>query len=152
VTGWTELPAGESFTVPAGDYVAVVASVKASHTQSDLQAFAQKRGLALTDYAEEGARAGLGPDPRGPDYRYVAAAARTSTAVSLPWEVPWPLSLVDDSQLVRAWTAPAGDVVPAAPPAPAPEPPTPSAGPSLWPLTLIGIVGGALWWRARRRE
>lgn len=150
-TVWAALPEGEAIDLPVGQYLAIVASVKASHTEADLRAFASKRGLQVIDYAEQGQRAGLGPDPRSPGYRYVAATVATTAPVSLPWEVPWPLSMVDDSQLVTVWTAPAG-AVPSAPPAPVPTAPRGPVGPSLWPLAAIGAGGLLLWWRGRRRS
>lgn len=150
---WTELPAGDGITLAPGELLALVASVKASHSAADLQAFAAKRGLSVLDYAEEGQRAGLGPDPDAPGYRYVAATARAGQALSLPWSVPWPLSMVDSSSLVRAWKAPPSALAPVAPPAPAPAPlPEPKA-PSLRPLAAIGFFAAVLYfWRRDRRR
>lgn len=151
-TTWTALPSGEAIELLAGSYLAIVASVKATHTQSDLQAFAAKRGLQVVDYAEQGQRAGVGPDPRSPAYRYVAATVASSQAISLPWDVPWPLSMVDDSQIVSAWSAPAGPLPSGAPTPPAPTPARAPVGPSLWPLAAIGAAGLALALRGRRRR
>jgi hypothetical protein len=145
---WTALPDGEGLELVAGQLYAVVASVKANHSAADLRALALARGLVLTDYAEQGARAGLGPDPRSPDYRYVAAIAQATQNGSLRWGVPWPISMADDSHLVQAWTSP-----PAGAPSPAPAPPRPppDASPSMRPLAYIGLAAGALWiWRGRR--
>lgn len=151
---WTALPTGDDLALQAGEIVAVVASVKASHSAADLAAFAAKRGLTVTDYAEEGQRPGLGPDPRGPGYRYVEAIATVGQGVSLPWSVPFPLSILDSSQLVHAWVAPQG----AAPgPAPAPLPPTPAQPPATVPgggvviLAWAAIGTGLLLWERRRR-
>ena len=147
---WTAQPSGEGFTVPAGSSVAVVASVKASHSQSDLEAFAQKRGITITDYAEEGQRAGVGPDPRGPAYRYVAAMGNASSAVDLPWEAPWPLSMFDGTQLVSAWVAPAPL---SAPTPPAPTAPLAPALPSIKPAVPIFffLAAAYLWGRDDRK-
>lgn len=146
------LAEGEALTFQPGWYYAIIASVKATHSAADIHAIAQKRGLVLGDYAEEGSRPGLGPDPRGPDYRYVAAIAQAQTAGSLPWGVPWPASMFDDSHLVEAWAAPPG----VAPPAPADPPARPSSGsgvPPLWPVVAVLGVGGVVdaWrrWRGR---
>lgn len=147
---WTALPEGDSLDLPAGALVAIVASVKASHTAAELQAFATKHGIALADYAEEGQRAGLGPDPRGPGYRYVAAAGTVGAGgLSLPWDVPWPLSIVDGSTLVTAWQGAAGA-------GPAPPPPVPvvqrtqsvPGGGAV--LVGFGLAGAALWLAERK--
>ena len=146
---WIEAAPGEGFTVPAGYSVALVASVKSNHDAAALHAFAASHGITVTDYAEQGQRAGLGPDPRSPDYRYVAAMGMAAQQVKLPWEAPWPVSMFDGSQLVRAWVAPS--------PGPAPAVPTPTAplapaAPSLWPLALLFGAGGYFWWIGRPRR
>jgi hypothetical protein len=135
---WSELSPSGPIVVAAGTSVAVVASVKTSLTKDDLEAFAAKKGLVISDYAEEGQRAGLGPDPRAPDYRYVAAIALASRDVSLPWEVPWPASMFNDSQIVSAWVGEASNVPPPTPPAP--ETPRPTAAGTVWPTLFVGAV------------
>jgi|SRR5579862_1631382 len=142
---WTALPDGQALALAPGELVAIVASVKASHSAQDLAAFARARGLSLVDYAEEGQRVGLGPDPRGPDYRYVAAIARVGKAGSVPWSVPFPLSMFDKSALVRAWSEPdpGGTTAPAPPAPPAPVRVDVSPVP-LWPLALIPAAAIAL--------
>jgi hypothetical protein len=145
---WTALPADETLELVAGQLYAVVASVKANHSAADIHAIAAKKGLQITDYAEQGERVGLGPDPRSPDYRYVAAVALATTEASLPWGVPWPLSMADDSHLVQAWTSPPTAAAPVVPP---PAAPRPDASPSMRGLAYIGIAAAALWiWRGRR--
>jgi hypothetical protein len=148
VTEWTAIAEGDDISLSPGDRVAVVASVKASHSLADLGEFAAARGITLDDIAEEGSRPGLGPDPRAPDYRYVAAEGLASQAVSLPWSAPWPLSMVDGSELVAAWTAPPGLAAPPPQP-PSPAPPSGPALPSMVPLVWIGAVALALAYRAR---
>lgn len=154
---WTALPEGEKIVVPKGATLAVVASVKTSHTAADLQAFAQKRGLVLSDFAVEGQRVGLGPDPRGPDYHYVAATGTATSDVTLPWEVPWPASMFDDSKVIQAWLG--TGLTPASPPAPAPAPPAPATLPSVavpWgTYAFFAVVVAAtvdLWKMSRRRR
>lgn len=149
---WNELPQGEAIAIEPGASYAVVASVKASHSAADVQQLVESKGLTLLDYAEEGARAGLGPDPRAPGYRMVAATATATEAGELPWSVPWPLSLVDGSGIVRAWVAPAGSPPAPAPGLPAPAIPTP-ATPSIWPLLVgLGVAGAGGWWLTRRKR
>jgi hypothetical protein len=149
---WTALPAGEAVDLLPGQLYAVVASVKTSHAAADVRAFAASHGLTLLDYAEQGQRAGLGPDPRSPDYRYIAAIASAGAAGTLPWNVPWPLSMVDDSGLVSAWTTPAqsANESPPAPPAPGARP----KGFTLGPLLTIaaGFGAFAIWHRRRKRR
>ena len=150
---WTLLPDGESIELVPGATYAVVASVKASHTPLNIKALINQRGLALVDYAEEGQRAGLGPDPRGPGYRYVAAMATATAAGELPWSVPWPLSVLDGSAIVDAWVSPAGAPSPAAAPAlPVPRVATPAA-PSIAPVA-IALAAAAAWgsWYTRKKR
>lgn len=150
---WSALPSGEDVSLRPGDFYAFVASVKAGHSRADLEELAKSKwALVLVDYAEQGARAGLGPDPRTPDYRYVAAIVQATETGTIPWSVPWPLSMVDSSSLVQAWSAapvdvPAGGPTPG-PPSPAPRPALPSFG----PLAAIVALGGAWAWYERRRH
>jgi len=139
---WTALAPSAGLSLVPGAFYAVVASVKASHTQADLEAFAARRGLRLVDYAEQGDRAGLGPDPRSPDYRYVAAIAQASLGGSIPGSVPWPASIFDSSALVAAWSAPPGTIAPAAPPIPPAPPPVRSALP-------VPFGPAVDWWKLR---
>ena len=154
--GWTALPSGDAVAFKPGYIYAVVASVKANHSRSDILALVAKKGLRVFDYAEEGQRAGLGPDPDSPSYRAIALQAVASSAGSVPWSVPWPLSMADSSSLVHAWESPPG----AAPPMPAALPSRPIAvgvaGVELRPLYALGaaVVAGKAWqwWRGRRRR
>lgn len=149
---WNALPAGDAIALVPANYYAVVASLKATHSQADVTAMAAARGLTLLDYAEQGTRAGLGPDPRSPDYRYIAAMAVAQAAGTLPWSVPWPLSLVDGSQIVSAWTNPPTTIVPTEPAPPAPIAPLAPASPSLMPLATLGAAAAGLWWWGARRR
>jgi hypothetical protein len=148
---WTALAEGDDLSLPPGALVAVIASVKASHSAADLQAFASQHGITLTDYAEEGQRPGLGPDPRGPGYRYIAAAGTVGAGgLSLPWSVPFPLSIVDGSGLVEAWQGDASSGTAPAPSGPVAPPrvvPPPGAG-----LALAGFVAAALALAWHRKE
>ncbi len=149
---WQALPDGEAIVFQPGWYYAIVASVKTNHSAADIHAIAQGRGLVLGDYREEGPNEpGFGPDPRGPDYRYVAVIAQAQGPGKLPWGVPWPASMFDDSQVVLASESPPG-VAPAAPVAPV-KPPGPAAVPKLWPVVAV-LGAGAAWnvWRDRRRR
>jgi hypothetical protein len=151
---WRELPAGEAIALAPGNSYAVVASVKANHTRADVLELLQGKGLAVFDYAEQGERAGLGPDPRTPRYRAIALEAVAARAGEVPWSVPFPASVVDGSSIVKAWTAPPG------PPPPAPAPPraplSAIAPVDLRPLGVLVAGVGAWkawdWWRGRRRR
>ena len=155
---WSQLPDGEAITFRPGYSYAVVASVKASHSRADVVGLVAGKGLRIFDYAEEGERAGLGPDPRSPGYRAVALEATASKAGSVPWSVPWPASMVDGSSVLRAWQAPPG-----APPLLPPRPPAAGKGTlvgvarvDLRPLGVLALVVAGerawQWWRARRRR
>ena len=146
---WIALNPGDGLTLVPGMTYAVVASVKANHSQADLQAFATKHGLVLTDYAEQGQRVGLGPDPRSPDYRYVAAVAQATQAGSVPGSVPWPASMFDDSSLVSAWSAPTSGAPTVAP---APPPPPKASALSNWVLVLTPFTAAVLYAVAIRRR
>lgn len=151
---WSKLPEGEALELEPGVTYAVVASVKATHSPLSIKAMINRKAMALLDYAEEGERAGLGPDPRAPDYRYVAAMARALEGGSIPWSIPWPLSLVDDSAIVEAWSSRdtlSSDRPPPTPPLPTPRPTSP-ATPPIWPIAL-GLAAAAAWgaWRTGRK-
>lgn len=155
---WTALPAGAAIALLPGTAYAIVASLKASHSAADVAALAAGRGLTLRDYAEEGQRPGLGPDPRGPAYRYIAAIAVAGAGGQLPWAVPFPASLFDGSQLVEAWSAPASALPPAGKAIAAPAPPPAVDGPDElsgpWPWIVGASFAGAAgwhWWRRRGR-
>jgi hypothetical protein len=137
--GWRELPSGMALHIQPGNAYAVVASVKVAHSKDAILRIAANHGLTVTDYAEEGQRAGLGPDPDSPGYRYIAVTAVASAANSLPWAAPWPVSIADSSHIVRAWEGSARAlVVP------------PLAKQSVWPtvaLVAVAAAGvGALAW------
>jgi hypothetical protein len=158
VTTWTALdPTADLEFVPGG-YYAVVAHIKATHTESDVRALAQKHGLTILDYAESG-RPGLGPDPSNADYKYVAAMAQAQVSGSLPTSAPWPISVFDGSSVVSAWSAPPGSAAPAEPDVPAPSsaPPAKPLLPSVGAVAAgaaVGVAGASLWraWRRRRRR
>ena len=133
-----ELSNGQDIPIQNGITYAVVASVKATHAQAAIINLVQRHGLTVFDYAEQGQRAGLGPDPNSPDYRYIAlSAVATKDGATIPWSAPWPASMVDSSHIVRAWRCVNG---------PLPPPPAPSA----WPIALgvVAAVGvaGAVWY------
>jgi len=156
--GWTALPSGDAVAFRPGYIYAVVASVKANHIRADILAMVAGKGLNVFDYAEEGQRLGLGPDPKSPGYRAVALEATATRAGSVPWSVPFPASIVDGSGILRAWEAPPG-----APPLLPPRPPAAGKGTivgvarvDLRPLGVLALaVAGERawqWWRARRRR
>lgn len=155
---WTSLPDGDSITFRPGYSYAVVASVKANHSRSDILALVAGKGLRVFDYAEEGERAGLGPDPKAPGYRTIALEAMATSSGRVPWSVPWPASIVDGSTVVRAWQAPPG-APPALPPTPPALRPSTVVGPAAVDLRPLGVLALAVagervwqWWRARRRR
>jgi len=148
---WTALAAGEPIALEPGARYALVASIKRTHVAADVQAIGAQKGLHLTSYGEEGQVTGLGPDPRAPDYRMVAAIAMATAPGELPWSVPWPLSMADASGIVAAWIEPPGSAPAPAPPAPVGVP-RPTV-PPLWPLALgIAAAGAAGWLYTHRRR
>jgi hypothetical protein len=150
MTVWAPVAAGDDIKLSPGDRVALVASVDITHSLAELASFASARGILLDDLADETTRTGLGPDPRAPGYKYVAAEGLASQEVTLPWSVPWPLSMMDGSQLVAAWTAPPG-AAPPTPTPPAPTRPAPALLPSMLPLLWLTAVALAFAASARVR-
>lgn len=143
---WTELPQGQTITFKKGNFYAAIASVAASHTKASIIEQAGKRGLQIFDYAEQGERAGLGPDPKSPEYRYISIQAQATQDGSLPWSPGFPASLVAHYDVVKAWEAP--PATPGQQPTPTP---TPAAsieiGAPLAAVVLgLAVAGGFAWW------
>ena len=121
---WSELNQsdGDIVTAPPNFY-AFDASVKTSHTRADIIALAQKHGLTnIVDYREE--------TPNG-DYREVGVVAQATSSSKLPWSLPWPLSMTDDSHVIRAWVTPPGEQT---------TPPSTSSPTSNTPLVVLGVL------------
>lgn len=156
---WKALPLGDSIKLRPGFAYAVVASVKANHSRDDVLALVAKKGLRVFDYAEQGERAGLGPDPKSPSYRAIALEAVATADGSVPWSVPWPASIVDGSSILEAWEAPPAATLPG-PPTPSPAPASsPTARPAPVDLRPLGVLAAGVgawkaweWWRGRRRR
>lgn len=152
---WTELDPTRPVAASAGELFAAVASVKKTHPEATIRELLAGKGLAVVDYAEQGQRAGLGPDPSS-GYRYVAVMVQARQAAEIPTEVPFPLSVFDASHVVRLWelegAPPPPNVLPAPP---APGAPERAATPSPWPLVAglaLVAVGGAAGLSRRRRK
>lgn len=153
---WTELDPTKPVQAAAGELFAAVASVKKSHPEATIREILTGKGLSVVDYAEQGQRPGLGPDPSS-GYRYVAVMVEATRGASIPTEVPFPLSVFDASHVVRLWElqggAPTPNVLPAPP---APGAPVRPAAPSPWPLVaglaLVAVGGAAGLSRKRRRR
>lgn len=148
---WSPLPDGQSIEFAPGAFYAVVASVKATHSKADILSLASDRGLSVFDIAEEGERAGLGPDPHSPDYRFVALQAQAQHTGSVPWSVPFPASMWDSSRIVEAWVSPSSSLPPSPP---SPSPPAPSSRPTAAVALTVAIGSALSWlaWRALRKR
>jgi hypothetical protein len=107
MSDWTALPAGQSITTVPGDYYAVIANVKASHTQAQLVAMAaSKWGLTVSLYVEQG-------DPSypnlvastDPNYKTIYAVGQATKVATVPWSVPSSVAWLvgDSSHLAQAW-------------------------------------------------
>lgn len=151
-----ELDASKPLELEPGAFYAGVASVKATHPEATIRDLLTGNGLSVYDYAEQGQRPGLGPDPsRG--YRYVAVMVQAARAGKLPTSVPFPLSMFDESRAVRLWElqgeAPGANIAPAPP---APGAPAPRPEPSPWPvvgaLAVVALGGTVKLPRKRRRK
>lgn len=157
---WKALASGDSITLRPGYVYAVVASVKANHSREDVLALVAKKGLRVFDYAEQGERAGLGPDPKSPSYRAIALEAVATAGVTVPWSVPWPASMLDGSSILEAWEAPPGAALTLPAPSPSPAPASsPTAQPAPVDLRPLGVLAAGVgawkaweWWRGRRRR
>lgn len=152
---WRPLSQGDGdVQIRAGSNYAIVASLKSSHTRDDVAAIASSRGLTLYDYGEQGQRAGLGPDPNTPAYRYVAVAAHADRGGgSIPWSAPWPLSLADSSHIVSAWEDDSPLLISGGV-AVAPSPPSLTSKPKRAGLIVAAAAtasAAAVWWWYHRR-
>lgn len=104
--GMTQLPFGKDVRLEPGQRYAVLASVHKKHTIKALAARCSTWGIAL-EHAQDnvdpktfGASA-----PSSKDYRLIHATATAKTAATLPWTVPAPWSVFDESTLVKAWSS-----------------------------------------------
>jgi hypothetical protein len=140
---WVPLPSGDITLKPGAAY-AVIASVRLTHSKADLLAAAAQKGLHVYDFAEQSDRPALGVDPDN-GYRFIALAAMASAVGSIPWEVPFPLSLADSSHVVRAWV----DESPqqATPTLPASNP---TSNAPVWILGGLIVVTGIAWYATKR--
>lgn len=137
--GWVPLPVGSAISTQAGAAYAVVASIKSSHTQSDITSIAKGKGLNVYSFED------LGAD--GSDYRFVRVAATAVSSGSIPWSAPWPLSLLDGSHITQAWV----DVKPTSNEATPGDLPFVGAGVPLAAWIFGAAALGAGGWYAYRR-
>lgn len=155
MSAWSDLPQGQDINFKKGDFYAAIASVSNDHSRADILKIAGDRGLQIFDYAEQGERVGLGPDPKS-GYRYISIQAQATKDGSLPWSPGFPASLVAHYEVVRAWEA--------APLAPGEQPLTPPTAPvappvgssSSFPIipvvVLLAAGGVATWWIWSRHQ
>ncbi len=87
-------PADGDIALAPGRTYAVSALVKDGHTGAALEAFLTRYGLRLAELVEKtGDRAG---------YRFVMMRLESGAGAGgmLPWRLPWPLSVIDDSHVI----------------------------------------------------
>jgi len=147
--GWTALASGQAILIAPGDTIAAIVSVDQSLTRSRLEHALSDHlpGVILDDYAEQGERANLGPDPDS-SRKYIAVKAHSvSYSGSLSWSKGIFLVAPNLYTIVEAWKAEAGSVPASLPSASSPAPASRSAsvpiGPWLLILSGIGILGYA---------
>ncbi len=116
------------------NFYAVVASIKSTHSKSDILQIAAQHGLSVFQYDEW-------PD-NGTGYRQVAAQAQAVGSSSIPWHVPFPLSVADSSRVTQVWAS-----VPEMPSTKPPPPPPASPSRIIGAIVIVGFVGAAaaLW-------
>ena len=107
MSDWVALPAGQSITLVPGDWYAVIANIKASHTQAQLVAMAARKwGLTVSLYVEQGdpAYPNLAPSTDA-GYKTVYAVGQATKAATVPWGVPSSVAWLvgDSSHLTQAW-------------------------------------------------
>lgn len=133
---WTALPQGQSIAIRQNYWYAAVASVKNSHTSTDIQSLALKYGIVVTNLTDPAP----GNSPDGSGYRLVAIMGQAQQdGGSIPWSVPSPLDLFDGSHVVQAWSAPPSASAPPVPAAYAGS--TTSGGSDWWLWGGIALVG-----------
>lgn len=121
------------------NFYAVVASVKSTHSKDNILKIAAKHNLNVFQYEEW-------PDDGG-GYRQIAAQGQAIGSASLPWHVPFPLSVADSSHIIQAWAS-APEMSPTKPP----PPPVSQALPTriIGAIVIVGFVGAAaMWWFLR---
>lgn len=120
---WAPLSESDGdIAVTPPNFYAIVGSVKESHTQTAILALAKKHGLNVFQYAEQSSVDG---------YKQVSGQAQAMSASSLPWSLPWPLSIADGSRVTQAWVSPPVDVA---------APSTTSEPQSRAPIVIVGLL------------
>lgn len=142
---WTELPQGKDVPVNAGYFYAAVAMVKSDHAPTTITEFVAKKGLQIIDYQDP-----VQDDryPADSGYRVVAIqAVATKDVGTLPWSLPFPLSMFDSSRLLHVWVSPKE-----ASESPTPAAVSPHSRAGWWLLGSAAAAGGILWWLHVRRK
>ena len=128
MSDWVQLsPKDGDIAIKKGYTYRGTASVKANHSKQDILTAVAGYGLKVLGYAEL---------PPVTGYKNVSITALAlQDGASLPWGVPWPLSVADSSSVTTAFAL--------APDAAPPKPPTVTASSSIWPLWVLGFGGAA---------
>jgi len=96
------LPSGDVHVEPGVEYV-IVALIKKTNALNDITIKAQSWGLDIMSVQDDVATP-LGEKPAPDGYRYLIASFTATDSRKLPGLVPWPLSHLDKSRVVRAWS------------------------------------------------
>jgi hypothetical protein len=98
----TLMPAGDLYVKPGVEYT-LVALIKVSNDFKDITAKAQSWGLNVLS-AQDNVSPPHGESVAPAGYRYILAEFTVSQAKKIPAKVPWPMSHLDKSRIVRAWS------------------------------------------------
>jgi hypothetical protein len=99
-----KLPVGQPIRVAPGATYHVIASVKNKHSMKSLAVKMGAWGVKLVGARDQVDARELGVPPAPPGYRLVQVMATATRAGTMPWSVPSPLSVLDGSTVVVAWT------------------------------------------------
>jgi hypothetical protein len=101
---WQELAESKSLRLKPGMTYRVLAMLKDKHQMKQLASRCATWGLQLLEARDQVSPGDYGTSEPPKGYRLVLLIGKTLRSSDVPWRMPAPLSVLDKSEIVRAWT------------------------------------------------